>query len=50
MLVRRRADAALDYHLLTARFKMKLKKTDRKAAGRAKYNVNILKDHKTRAY
>ena len=42
--VRRGADAASDHHLLTARLKLKLKRTDRQAAGRAKYNINLLKD------
>ena len=47
--VRRGADAASDHHLLTARLKLKLKRTDRQAAGRAKYNVNLLKDSTTQA-
>ena len=42
--VRRGADAASDHHLLTARLKLKLKRMDRQAAGRAKYNINLLKD------
>ena len=42
--MRRGADAASDHHLLTARLKLKLKRTDRQAAGRAKYNINLLKD------
>ena len=42
--VRRGADAASDHHLLTARLKMKLKRTDRQAAGGAKYNINLRKD------
>ena len=42
--VRRGADAASDHHRLTARLKLKLKRTDRQAAGRAKYNINLLKD------
>uniref|UniRef100_A0A8C4XXD4 Endonuclease/exonuclease/phosphatase domain-containing protein n=1 Tax=Gopherus evgoodei TaxID=1825980 RepID=A0A8C4XXD4_9SAUR len=47
--VRRRADAASDHHLVVARLKLKLKKnwidtSDR----RVKYNVSLLKDHKTK--
>ena len=42
--MRRGADAVSDHHLLTARLKLKLKRTDRQAAGRAKYNINLLKD------
>jgi hypothetical protein len=44
MRVRRGADAASDHHLLTARLKLKLKRTDRQITGRTKYNVNLLKE------
>jgi hypothetical protein len=47
--VRRGADAASDHHLLTARLKLKLKRTDRQTAGRTKYNVNLLKEHTTQS-
>ena len=47
--VRRGADAASDHHLLTARLKLKLKRTDRQTTGRAKYNVNLLKEQTTQA-
>ena len=46
--MRRGADAASDHHLLTARLKLKLKRTERQAAGRVKYNINLLKDQTTR--
>lgn len=42
--MRRGADAASDHYLLTAKLKLRLKRTVRQAAGRAKYNINLLKD------
>jgi hypothetical protein len=42
--VRRGAEAASEHHLLTARFKLKLKRANRQIKGRTKYNVNVLKE------
>uniref|UniRef100_A0A452GGJ1 Endonuclease/exonuclease/phosphatase domain-containing protein n=1 Tax=Gopherus agassizii TaxID=38772 RepID=A0A452GGJ1_9SAUR len=47
--VRRGADAASDHHLVVARLKLKLKKNWIDASDRrVKYNVSLLKDHKTK--
>ena len=46
--VKRGADAASDHHLLTAKIKLKLKRTPREQTDSTKYNVNSLKDETTK--